>query len=173
MRRRAWLGLLTAAAGAGAGLSLLFYQPPASNPVIDVKAALANYPLVTQDGNSAKLPGLGSRTLLLNFWATWCPPCRHELPLLEQVYSAGNHQIIALAVDEVDTVDAYLNDNPLEVPVVIAGISGGVRLSSDLGNVTQAMPYTVLISKDGALVASKLGPFANTAEIEQFMLQAN
>ncbi len=170
MRRRTWIGLLVATAGiAGIGAGVLL-SSPAGLDKIDARRIIDNYELTAPDGSGIKLPQLNGQKILINFWGTWCPPCRRELPLLEATYVAGRHQIVALAVDELAPVAKFLDDNPLTMPVMIAGLTSGVRISGEFGNETQAMPYSVLLNEEGIIAASKIGEFANIEEIEEFFL---
>jgi thiol-disulfide isomerase/thioredoxin len=99
------------------------------------------------------------RPLVLNFWATWCPPCVEELPLLDAFYrqnSTKGWNVIGLAVDQADAVRTFLRKAPLQFPVALAGLSG-TSLSKSLGNLTGALPFTVVFDADGAVAHRKMG----------------
>jgi len=105
------------------------------------------------------MQGLRGRPLLINFWATWCPPCVEELPLLDAFFMenmANGWQVLGLAVDKVDPVRQFLVRQPLAFPVAMAGMEG-VSLSKLLGNVSGSLPFSILIGADGVIRQRKLG----------------
>ena len=99
------------------------------------------------------------RPLLLNFWATWCPPCVEELPLLDQFFQshrAQGWQVLGLAIDQPSAVRAFLARRPLAFPIGLAGL-GGTELSRELGNSNGGLPFSVLFDRADRLVERKLG----------------
>lgn len=115
--------------------------------------------LVTPDGQNLSMATFRGQPLLVNFWATWCPPCVEELPLLNrfaQEQAAAGWRVLGLAVDQVPAVQAFLQRLPLVFPVGMAGLEG-VALSRALGNATGALPFTVVLGPDGAVLQRKLG----------------
>jgi thiol-disulfide isomerase/thioredoxin len=100
-----------------------------------------------------------ARPLLINFWATWCPPCVEELPLINAFYrenKVNGWQVLALAVDRLAPVKSFLVKNPLDFPVGIAALSGA-DLGRSLGNLTGGLPFSVVVGGDGAVRQRKLG----------------
>ncbi len=115
--------------------------------------------LDSPDGVPMAMQGFAGKPLLLNFWATWCPPCVEELPLLSQFQEAQRSrgwQVVGLAVDQPSAVRAWLARSPLSFPVAMAGL-GGTDLSKQLGNLTGGLPFSVVLGADGALLHSKAG----------------
>lgn len=113
----------------------------------------------TPEGRSLSMQSFRERPLLLNFWATWCPPCVEELPLINAFFrqNKGNHwQVLGLAVDKLEPVQAFLKKTPLDFPVGLAGLPGA-DLGRSLGNLTGGLPFSVVIGSDGAIKQRKLG----------------
>lgn len=160
MQRRLWLtgGVAAAAALAGGGVAWWKFQPHAVE--IGAEAAWWDLAFDTPAGDATvSLAAMRGQPLLVNFWATWCPPCVEELPLLNAFYRAQRArgwQMLGVAVDQPSAVRSFLQRIPLDFPVGMAGL-GGTELSKSLGNVSGALPFTVLFGADGAVAARKLG----------------
>lgn len=102
-----------------------------------------------------------NRTLLINFWATWCPPCVEELPLLDtfsQRVSAAPHnwKVLGIAVDTHPNVKRFLAHTSVSFDIAVAG-SAGLGISQQLGNKARGVPYTVLVSPSGRIVRAISG----------------
>ena len=113
----------------------------------------------TPDGKTLAMNTLRGKPLLLNFWATWCPPCIEELPLLERFYQDNkgrSWQVIGLAVDQPSAVSKWLQARPLSFPVGMAGL-GGTELSKSLGNLAGSLPFSAVFSTTGVLLQRKTG----------------
>ena len=110
------------------------------------------------------------RPLLVNFWATWCPPCVKELPLLDQLAQtqaqAGGQglRVLGIAADKAANVTRWLQRQPLSFPVLIAE-TGGVALTRPLGNSNGGLPFSLLFDGAGQLKQRRIGAF--TEEILQ------
>jgi thiol-disulfide isomerase/thioredoxin len=99
------------------------------------------------------------RPVLINFWATWCPPCVEELPLINAFYDknkSNGWQVLGLAIDKPVAVDTFLQKLPLHFPVGLAGLSGA-ELGRNLGNLTGGLPFSIALSADGSVIQRKLG----------------
>jgi thiol-disulfide isomerase/thioredoxin len=113
----------------------------------------------TPEGQTLSLSSFQGKPLLVNFWATWCPPCVEEMPLLQSFYQArrsSGWQVLGLAVDQVGPVRAFLARLPMDFPIGMAGLSG-VALSRALGNETGGLPFTVVFSPQGEVVHRQIG----------------
>ena len=99
------------------------------------------------------------RPLLLNFWATWCPPCVQELPELAQFqreFRAQGWQVLGLAVDSPTPVREFLKKLPLDFDIGMAGLTG-TELTRKLGNTQGGLPFSVAFGADGEVIWRKLG----------------
>lgn len=99
------------------------------------------------------------KILVVNFWATWCPPCREEMPelsALQQQYPSKKVQILGLAIDDIETIQAFRKENPVSYPLFSAETQG-MDIAGNLGNHKGALPYTVIIDTNGKVVKTYLG----------------
>ena len=99
------------------------------------------------------------KPLLLNFWATWCPPCIDELPLLDAFFKQNRNngwQVVGIAVDQLSAVQSFLQRTPLQFPIAMAGMEG-IELSRSLGNLSGALPFTLVLGSKGAVLHRKMG----------------
>lgn len=151
-------GVAATAALAGGGLAWWRLQPHA----IDSGAESAWWGLsfdTPQGDSTLAMASLRGRPLLVNFWATWCPPCVEELPLLNAFYREQRDkgwQLLGLAIDQPSAVRRFLQNIPLDFPVGMAGL-GGTELGKTLGNTSGALPFTVVFAADGTVRHRKLG----------------
>lgn len=129
-------------------------------------------PLVgtTLEGANQPLPGEG-RWRLINFWASWCPPCIKELPALDAFHRAqgeGGVQVIGVALEDPADARAFLERRPVDFPVFVEPNSprdSSVRL----GNTRGLLPYTVLIDPEGRLVATHSRPFDEASDVADWV----
>jgi thiol-disulfide isomerase/thioredoxin len=154
-------GVLLGLAGAALILDKYFSQPlPNSDPESEVsQAALmaASFPDLT--GKVQSLGQWQGKLLVINFWATWCAPCREEMPALNRIhnkYVAKGLQIIGIAADSADKVSQFSRETDIEYPLLVDQ-AGAMELSKRLGNRFGLLPHTVVIGADGKLIFSKLG----------------
>jgi thiol-disulfide isomerase/thioredoxin len=159
MKRRTMLygGVAAAAGVAGAGAAWWKNQ---ANPTQRLEAdPFWDLSFDTPDGKVLAMSGFRGKPLLVNFWATWCPPCIEELPLIDSFYSANkgnNWQVLGLAVDQPSAVRKWLQAKPLGFAVGMAGLSG-TDLSKSLGNAAGSLPFTVVFGGSGQLLHRKTG----------------
>lgn len=161
--RRRWLLSAALAGGLGSAVGIAWWRSrPVEGDESEGAAALA--PFWATDwkdpqGQALAVAQFKGKPLLLNFWATWCPPCVEELPLLNAFYRqnrTNGWQVLGLALDRVDMVQKFLHHNPLDFPVAMAGL-GGSELARGLGNVAGALPFTVVVNSAGGIAQRKLG----------------
>ena len=159
VRSRRWAmgAVAVLAAAAGAGLAIKRYTP---EDVVDAELGdfwQRSFP--TPDGGTLALSSLRGQRLLINFWATWCPPCVEELPLLSAFYNenkVNGWHLLGLAVDKPAPVTQFLARTPVSFPVALAGLEG-TELSRTLGNNVGALPFSVLFDADGRIHQRKIG----------------
>lgn len=165
MNRRQLLlgGVAAGAALAGAALAWWQLQPQApAERLATPGGALDPFwqqSFDTPEGARLAISDFSGKPLLVNFWATWCPPCIEELPLIDSFYvenRAKNWQVLGLAVDQASAVRAWLQRHPLHFPIAMAGFSG-TELSKSLGNLTGALPFTVVFDATGQVLHRKIG----------------
>ena len=124
-----------------------------------VPAGLWQQSFPTPEGGVLDLQALRGQPLVLNFWATWCPPCVAELPLLSSFSrenAANGWQVLGIAVDQAAAVRAFLDRVPVAFPVALAP-QGGIALSRSLGNLAGGLPFTVVFGADGQVRHRKMG----------------
>ena len=95
--------------------------------------------------------------LIINFWATWCAPCRKEMPLLNNYYltkNADQANVLGIAIDEIDQVNSFIAELGIDFPVLV-GQSEAYELMQTLGNSILTLPYTILVNNEGRIIWSK------------------
>jgi thiol-disulfide isomerase/thioredoxin len=109
------------------------------------------------EGNKIHLSKFQGNWLVLNFWATWCEPCREEIPELNQ-FAKDNKgiKLIGIAIDDMDAIEKFQKDTPIEYLSLVSNMDG-VRLSQSLGNIKGVLPFTVVIDSSGDTVRSFYG----------------
>ena len=159
--------LVSALGGFGAWWAVGKLAKPDTSAAVSQLMALK---LPDSDGKIVDFAQWRGKPLVVNFWATWCPPCREEMPLLDKTARANpDVQFVGLSVDDKEHVSAFRRENTTTYPLPITGmeITG---LAGALGNKAMALPFTAFISADGELRQVKLGELKE-AELAQFLTQ--
>ena len=144
-------GAIALALGAYVGLNR---ETPA-----DASALLA-LSLPDTAGNEQSIGQWRGKVVVVNFWATWCAPCREEMPEFVKAqteYGSRGLQFVGIAVDEADKVERFSKELGLNYPTLIGGY-GAVELSKTLGNRLAALPFSVVLDRQGQIVHTQLGP---------------
>ena len=162
--RRLLLGA-TAAGAALLGVGTAWWLNPSSQDLAHTAAAegpvegLWSMQWDKPQGGKLAMQSFRGRPVLLNFWATWCPPCVEELPLINDFYrlnKAKGWQVLGLAIDKPAAVLGFLKKIPLDFPIGMAGLVGA-DLGRGLGNATGGLPFTVVLGAEGAVLYRKMG----------------
>jgi len=157
--RRRWLVGAVAGAATLGGIGLAWRTLEKAPVPQTLDSSFWQLEFATPGGQTLTMHSMHGKPLLLNFWASWCPPCIEELPLLSNFFkenSANGWQVLGLAVDELDPVKRFLAHSPLSFPVALAGISG-IELSKSLGNLIGGLPFTVVIDPTAKVIHRKMG----------------
>ena len=121
-------------------------------------------------GRQRRLDEWRGKVLVCNFWATWCAPCREEIPLLlaaRQKYGSGGVEIVGIAIDNVAKVREFAASFMISYPVLLAE-ANGIDLMRRLGNQGGGLPYTVIADRQGRVIERKLGAL-NGAELDKLL----
>ncbi len=138
-------------------------EPPklAEQPVglAEVGSRRPDFALPDLDGVLRNVQEWDGRVLVVNFWATWCPPCRREIPdfiALQEQYGERGLQFVGIAIDERAAVADFVQELGVNYPSLV-GQADAIELGRRLGNSLGALPYTVIVDRQGMLVFAKRG----------------
>ena len=128
------------------------------NQISKVQNLEINFQLPDLDGNIHHSSEWQGKAKLINFWATWCAPCRREIPLLNktQYTYEKDLQIIGIAVDFVDDVKAYEKEMPFDYPILV-GQENAIAIAEAAGIEFIGLPFTMIISAKDELIKTHLG----------------
>lgn len=136
-------------------------------PADDVRG----FELSSLDGKSYGLKAWPGTLMLVNFWATWCAPCREEIPLLvdfQERYGSRGLQVVGVAIDNRGNVAEFSDQMRINYPLLI-GQDDAITLMTRYGNRVGSLPFSVVIDPDGRIVARKLGIYKQP-ELEALLI---
>lgn len=136
------------------GPSEVSSMPPAKIP-----DRLPDFSLKNREGNATSITTWAGKSLVINFWATWCAPCRREIPLLQDVsrkWSARDVAVVGIAVDHRDQVVAYADELKIGYPLLI-GEQDALDVAAAFGVESPVFPFTVFTDRRGEVVALYVG----------------
>jgi len=119
---------------------------------------LPDISLPDSNGTPHRLSDWAGRPLVVNFWATWCEPCRREIPLLEGLRRENDRnafEIVGIAIDNRDSVEKYIQDMKIDYPVLV-GERGGLEAAAAFG-MEPVLPFSVFADAQGRIVTLKIG----------------
>ena len=169
-RRNTLLMIAVGTAAAAVG----WYFGPRLQPALDASdvaadvAALLAAPLQDLEGRTRSVLEWKGQVLVCNFWATWCAPCREEIPALGRIrakLSSKRVEILGIAVDNASNVADYVRELKILYPVVLAD-ANSIELMRRLGNSAGGLPFTVILDREAKLVYRKLGSITES-ELEE------
>jgi thiol-disulfide isomerase/thioredoxin len=153
------VAVVASAAGWWIGQRLRPAHPATQAPAIEVATELPDLSLPTVDGTPRRLAEWRGRPLLINYWATWCPPCVAEMPVLDAFAAeqgANGIAVVGIALDEPGAVRGFLERVPVDYPNLIEE-PGPQDSSMRLGNRRAVLPFTVLADAEGRVLATHAG----------------
>lgn len=118
-----------------------------------------DFSLRNLDGEVQSLSDWDGQVVLVNFWATWCPPCRHEIPYFVDIYQEKKDAglvIVGIAFDDLASVQAMREELLISYPLLLADDQARA-IAQAFGNKNLGLPYTVLINREGKIVEKRLG----------------
>ena len=158
--RRVWLYSSVAAAAAVAGIGGAWWRQHAAAAAGErLDEGFWAQRFERPEGGEVSFDTFRGKPLLVNFWATWCPPCVEEMPMIDAFFrenGANGLQVVGLAIDQPSAVRKFLARTPVSYPIGLAGLQG-TELVKQLGNTAGGLPYTLMVDAGGAVAARKMG----------------
>ena len=167
--RHALVGAIGIVAVAAGIFAALHFREPSS---LGGDALLA-VSLPDAAGTQQPLSQWRGKLVIVNFWATWCAPCREEMPMFvkaQREHGAKGLQFVGVAVDEPAKVKQFASEIGVNYPTLIGGY-GAMELSKSLGNSLMALPFTVVVDRTGRIVLRQLGP-VKPAQLDAILKQS-
>ncbi len=160
-RRALLAGGAVTALGAGAWLASRMHGAESVAPSTSALSTntIWDWVLKTPDGGDLPLAAHRASGLILNFWATWCPPCLREFPeldRLERELKPSGWRVVAAAAEELAAVKVFLAKTPVSFAIGIGGFEA-INRSKELGNAQGGLPFTAVFAPGGALLKTILG----------------
>ncbi|MDT8283588.1 MAG: TlpA disulfide reductase family protein [Gammaproteobacteria bacterium] len=144
----------------GSGFALHKYlnqKQDLSNPALGLQRP--EFAVADLNGDMRNIKEWDGKLVLLNFWATWCPPCKKEIPdfiKLQTAYGEQGFQIVGIAIDDKEATEEYAQKVGMNYPSLVAA-EEGVQLAQRFGNVAGVLPYSVIINRTGKISSTIRG----------------
>ncbi len=132
---------------------------PQANSKQESQNQLPEFSLSGLDGKQHSIKEWQGKVLVINFWATWCPPCLKEMPEFQAIqneFSDKGLQFIGIALDEAEPVKEFISSKKITYPILL-GEDQGMKIAHDLGNIVNTVPFTVVVDKKGNIVKNHMG----------------
>lgn len=170
INRQNLLIVVLAVVSAGVGLAASIWMRPAPRDVAVDRGVTAlkvgdqrdDISLPDASGKPQSLAQWDGKLVLINFWASWCGPCREEMPMLDSSrakYAERGLEVVGIAIEDAAAANRFLEQFPVSYPILINDPTLGADLSIRYGNSRNVLPFNVLIGRDGRIVAQRLGNF--------------
>ena len=120
---------------------------------------LPPFSLKAVDGVAEDIAQWHGKVQIINFWATWCPPCKREIPALialQEQYLNQGVQVVGIALDDVELVKAYVDESGINYPILV-GEGDVIDVAEQLGNTMGILPYTVIVDRSGNISYVRYG----------------
>lgn len=171
--RNLLLAIIVALVSASAGLYLAGRKSELPEAAPDAAARLLALQLPDLANQPQSLAQWRGQVLVVNFWATWCPPCRKEIPefvaISEKLQGKGV-QFVGISIDSADKVRQYRDEARISYPLLIGGMET-MDFADHFGNKAKGLPFTVILDRQGKLHHVKLGPMSGP-ELEEILESA-
>jgi thiol-disulfide isomerase/thioredoxin len=165
MMKQAALIIIAAIVALTLGVSARHFFAPAET---SAPSTLPEFNLPGLSGRQHNISEWKGKVLVINFWATWCPPCLKEIPdfmALQQQYVDKNVQFIGIALEDKEPVAEYAAATKINYPVLLGG-DNGIILAHQLGNNVDAVPYTLIVDRQGQIIHRHPGELSKEQLLE-------
>jgi peroxiredoxin len=177
MRRKPWLVFVIAGVVTAGGVWLFTSARLAGGSGASAARAPADllgqrrpdFTLASIDGRRVSASDFDGQVLVVNFWATWCKPCREEMPMLSELhekYADDGLQVVGIALDDIQQVREFVSELQITYPVLV-GSTDVLAAGRSYGNQSAMLPYSVLIDRDGIVRWTRLGVLRRAELLQQ------
>lgn len=138
---------------------LMVRQLIATPLAAETGTTLPEFTLPDLDGKPHSSKDWQGKILVINFWATWCPPCLKEIPEfanLQKEFASQGVQVVGIALDDKEPVKDFLKTHKIAYPVLL-GEEQGTQLAHAMGNTVDTVPFTAIVNQEGQIIHQKMG----------------
>lgn len=146
----------------------LFVQYSSNTAQVKLLSPAVEFSLPDVTGKQHNISEWQGKIVIINFWATWCPPCLKEIPhfiKLQNQYNEQGIQFIGIAIEDKQTVEEYLNTIDINYPMLIGG-DEAITLSQKLGNLVNAVPFSLILNRQGKIIHRQPGELSREKILE-------
>ena len=146
----------------------IFVQRLSISDPVKATSPLLEFSLPDLSGKQRSITEWQGKIRIINFWATWCPPCLKEIPefiKLQNQFNDKDLQFIGIAIEDKQSVEEYLSTIDINYPILIGG-DEAITLSQQLGNIVNAVPFTLIIDRQGQIIHRQPGELSKEKILE-------